>query len=250
MSLSFEHTEVPIALLSHEKKRSAPMYLDRESKTHYPFVQYICSQGEKLQVVPNELDKDDSRTAMYVTGPAGVGKSYFIAQYLRVWQKTNKDATVYLFSAKDDDKNFKNIKNLEPIELTSDLIGENLDAKDFKNSMVIFDDVDCIGDEKLKKAVYKIVRSCFELGRSYGTSIILTQHAPVCGNETKFALLNSKMIVFFPRHLKGRHQEYLLDKQLGMNKKEISQLPMTDRWLCYYKTIPNVVCSEETVKVL
>jgi hypothetical protein len=78
-------------------------------------------------------------------------------------------------SLKDIDINYINLETLLEEELT---------AKDFENSMVIFDDTECLTNRKIKEAVIKIQSSVLETGRHYRVSCILTNHEAYNGIQT------------------------------------------------------------------
>jgi chromosomal replication initiation ATPase DnaA len=180
--MTFEKTDVPICIIKDNKqyKKSKIIYLDSDNETNYKFNQLQISEGY-LQLIPNEKVE---RQILYICGATGSGKTYFTGQYLREYKKLFSDNAIYMFSTipkgdpslKDIDINYINLETLLEEELT---------AKDFENSMVIFDDTECLTNRKIKEAVIKIQSSVLETGRHYRVSCILTNHEAYNGIQTK-----------------------------------------------------------------
>ena len=92
------------------------------------------------------------------------------------------------------------------------------------------------------------MNNCLEIGRHWCVSLLITSHLPCAGNDTKRILNESHQIVIFPHSLGGRSLKYLLDSYLGMDKKQIKKVKSLDsRWVCIFKTYPQVVISQKEV---
>ena len=79
-----------------------------------------------------------------VFGPAGVGKSTWISNFIKKYLEYYKDNKVYVFSPKLDDPAFKKIKNVHYVKLDDSLIKDPLDVSEFKDSICCFDDIESI----------------------------------------------------------------------------------------------------------
>ena len=104
-------------------------------------VKEIQLQGDnKFELVPNtKADRD----VIYYSGPAGVGKSYAMASYLKNYKKAFKDRPIYLFSEKESDDVLDNISGIKRVKMDEHLISDPLDLKDFneESCCVVFDDI-------------------------------------------------------------------------------------------------------------
>ena len=74
---------------------------------------------------------------------------------------------------------------------------EDITAKDFQDSLVIFDDTDCITDKYMKFKVNGILNSLLETGRHFNSSVVYTSHAACNGNDTKKILNECHSILCF-----------------------------------------------------
>ena len=74
-----------------------------------------------------------------------------------------------------DEINFSKPKRINV--LNPDFMDEIFTAQDFKNSIVIFDDVD-VFPKHVKNNVMNIVNSILQIGRHYNVSICFTVHNP------------------------------------------------------------------------
>ena len=120
------------------------VYLDENTDSDYiKCVAEIQLEGDnKFELIPNTtLDRD----VIYFSGPAGSGKSYQMASYLRNYKKKFKDNKIFLISEKEEDKTLDTIGDLKRIKIDNSMIEDPLDLKDFTEigpCIVLFDDID------------------------------------------------------------------------------------------------------------
>ena len=65
------------------------------------------------------------------------------------------------------------------------LIDDPIDIKEFADSVIIFDDVDVLTNKKIREEVYKIMNQGLEIGRHYRINMVITNHLPSNGKETR-----------------------------------------------------------------
>jgi len=196
----------------------------------------------KFQQIP---DPEKQREILYITGPSGSGKSTYSCNYIAQYRKLHKGNPVYLFSALNDDESLEPI-NPKRIIIDERLITEPLKCEDFKNSLVIFDDIDVISDKKQREEVYKILNQILETGRHFNVSCIITNHLPTAGKDTKRVLNECHSITYFPHSGSGRGLKYLLTEYLGLDKKTIKKIrSCKSRWATIFKNYPNVAMTEK-----
>jgi len=246
--MNFENQGTPIAIIKKGDKDKKPAILsvDNEKKANQSFNEFkLTTKGDVFQPIPNPKTE---RQILYITGASGSGKSYYTKLYCDEFKRIFPKREVYLFSSLADDSSIDKIKGLKRVKLGEDFLKDELTAEDFKDSMVIFDDVDCLTDKKLRLKVQAILNSILETGRHYNVYCIYTSHLPCAGNDTKRILNESHSITFFPHGLGGRSLKYLLENYLGFDKLQIKKIKkLESRWCTVLKTYPQVVISEKEV---
>jgi hypothetical protein len=108
------------------------------------------------------------------------------------------------------------------IRIDESLCEDPIPIEEFANSCVIFDDVDCISDKKIKEAIYAIMNKILEISRQFSTSCIVTNHLPTDGRATRRILNEAQTVTYFP-HSAGNKIRYLLENYIGVDKKQISR---------------------------
>ena len=124
----------------------------------------------------------------------------------------------------------------------------NIQVEDFKNSILIFDDIDTI----LNKALVKLVRNfrddILECGRHYGITILSTSHIIMNFGATRTLINEANAVVLFPRGSSFQQVRGFLDRYLGFDREQIDfikQLP--SRWLFIWKEYPKYLIYEKGV---
>lgn len=247
MSLNFEGNGKPIAIVrsTGKKIKTTPLIsVDSKVSSHHPFREYeLTDENAIFQPIP---DPNTERSILYVCGQSGSGKSFYTKKYAEEYKKMFPKRDIFLFSSIAEDSSIDEIKDLKRVKLSKNLLTDDITAEDFKDSLVIFDDTDCITDKPTRKKVEEILNSILETGRHYNVSCILTFHTANAGLATKKILNESHSITFFPATMGGRALKYLLDSYLGLDKKEISRVrKLKSRWVTIFKTYPKVVLSEK-----
>ena len=127
----------------------------------------------------------------------------------------------------------------------------DLQAKDFADSCVIFDDVDVLTNKAIKKQVFLILDSILQTGRHYKTSFIFTSHAACNGLQTKIILNEATQITVFPKTSGNKALNYLADQYLGLDKHQTAALKkVSGRWLTCVRSYPRCILTEQTCYLL
>lgn len=245
--MNFEGQGTPIAIIKTSKTKNPPILSVDDKKTaQHCFTDYALKGDDKFQVIPNP---NTERQIVYITAQSGAGKSWWCKEYCEEYKKIFPKREIYLFSSLAEDKSIDKIKGLKRINIkTPEFLSDEITAEDFQKSLVIFDDCDAITDKKLKTKLYGIMNNLLEIGRHWSVSLLITSHLPCAGNDTKRILNESHQIVIFPHSLGGRSLKYLLESYLGLDKKQIKRVKQIDgRWVCIYKTYPQVIIGEQIV---
>jgi hypothetical protein len=203
----------------------------------------------KIQHTPN---KSKERDVLYVSGQSGSGKSHYVVEYVKSYKKMFPKRDIYLFTTVHDVSTIDKIPKLKKIKTFSEeFMTLPFILEDFKDSLVIFDDIDSIADKQLKAKMFYCINEVLTKGRHTNTSCIVTMHVATAGHDTKLILNESNSITIFPASCGGKTLKYLLDGYLGLSKDEIKRVKQLDsRAVTILKTYPKVVLSEKEAFIL
>jgi hypothetical protein len=246
MSLNIENIGEPFVMIDSKKKNNKKIiYInDKKDGGMYNFTELKLNDGDKFQLIPNTKKE---RIINYIFGQSGSGKSYWITEFCKQYKKIYQSNPIYLFSSLDNDETIDKL-NAKRINLNDDFLNTDLTMEDFQNSMLIFDDCDCIKDKKIKNKVFSILNSVLETGRHKNISVCFVSHVGTKGAETKTILNECHNLVMFPKTMGNASLKYILDAYGGLDKNEINYIKTMDsRWVCICKTYPKVIVSEKEI---
>jgi hypothetical protein len=96
-----------------------------------------------------------------------------VKEYKKMFPKRN----VYVISSIAEDKSIDNPKPKRINVLYPEFMFDEFTAENFKDSLVIADDVD-VFPTKIKKKVLTIINSILQIGRHFNVSLCFTTHNP------------------------------------------------------------------------
>jgi hypothetical protein len=218
------------------------MKKEAESKS----LKEISLQSGFMSQVPNKK----SRTVLYIAGLSNCGKSTYACDFMENYHKCFPDRKIFIISNVEEDIAFKKLEFYK-IALDKALIETPPTIAKLKGSLVLFDDVDCIFDDKMKKAVQKLKQLILQTGRSHSgngkdnVDIITTSHEITNHSESKTSITEATHIVCFPSSGNTHSIKYFCEKYLGLSKAQIKRiLEIKSRWVCIKKSYPRVVLYE------
>ena len=251
--LSFEHG-TPIAKVADGRYKNSIIGIESEDK------------GKKRGFIGSEFINDgkliplmniDDRAVEYIAGPSGSGKStmavILINNYFKVYPK--KDFYIFSRTNWEDDPAFnKLIKKPLQVPVDESLLNFAMDiTTEMSESVVLFDDITTIQDQKVKKKVESIICDVLEVGRKMDINIVFTNHL-VIPNERQFArtIMNElKMLTVFPKSGSAQQISYVLKTYFGLDKHQIAKiLSLPSRWVRISRSYPNYVMCEFGVYIL
>jgi hypothetical protein len=237
--MNFEKGAIIAKVLNSKLKGDVLHVTDKTEDIKEHFNTYNCKDKEGIQQIP---DKQKERQILYITGASGSGKSYYTYLYCEQYKKLYPKNPIYLISSINDDSSIDKIKGLKRFDLNPKFIETHIGVEDFKNSMVIFDDTDCITNKILRTKINGLLGLILETGRHFNTSCIYTSHVPSAGLDTKKILNESHSITLFPNALGGRALKNLLENYLGFDKEQRKKIrQIKSRWITITKTYPMTV---------
>ena len=204
--------------------------------------------GEEFTLMPSKT----GRTIWYITAPSGAGKSYLSKQIIQEYHKQHQKNPVYVFSSLESDPTLDTLKYIKRIKISRpEFLESELTAEDFKDSLVLYDDIDCISDRKKLKKVQDSLNSILQTGRHFNCSCIYTSHASTSGNATKMILNESHIIVLFPSCAGGKMLKYIGEQYLGLSKKQIERMKdLKSRWFAVVRQYPRAIITQHEVSLL
>jgi len=209
----------------------------------------LTKDTEVFQLIPSDRERD----ILYVTGASGSGKSFFSKNYINEYIKTHPKNPIYVFSSISEDPSIDSIKNLKRVQIDNpDFLEDDIDLDEFKNSLIIFDDTDCIRDKRIKEKVDSILDMVLQTGRHKNISVIYTTHICCNGKSTRLILAEAHSITIFPQSLGNRVLKNLLDSYLGMDKDQIKKIKTLKggRHVTILKSYPMSVMSDKHLYTL
>jgi energy-coupling factor transporter ATP-binding protein EcfA2 len=252
MSLTLQKkNNVPVAVIHGGANDGTKIYLDtaipgtekgKKLEKGFPSVKIDDGVFRKL------VDTSKEREVGVVVGASGSGKSTWVKSYCQEYRKTFKNREIYMFSNLAEDPTLDAIK-LKRIRIDESLVSDPLSCEDFRDSLVLFDDVDVIASKPLKEAVYSVMNQILETGRHFNTSCIMTSH--LCNGPNMKRILNeSHFMVYFPWSA-NRQCKYVLENYIGIDVKVMAKIKSTkSRWCCVFKNYPQCCLCERNIFLL
>jgi hypothetical protein len=212
-----------------------------------PATTYKTRLNEIISILPS-----DTPDRIYIAGASGVGKSSFSAQFVLEYHIKYPENKIYMYSTHQAEHAYSRL----PIEyqelktLLPDSTPPPPTVQDFKNSLVLFDDVDNLQDKNLQNAVNGLQSDLLANGRKYHVSVMIIAHQLMNYKQTRNILSECYRVVFFPQSSKYHVNRYL-KTYAGIQKSDIDRIMNTrSRWICLQTTVPNIVMAEHDVFIL
>jgi hypothetical protein len=186
-----------------------------------------------------QITKQKDNVCIFVVKMEGV--KVIFKEYKKMFPKRN----IYVISSIAEDKSIDSLKPKRIDVMHSEFMFDEFTAEDFKDSLVIADDVD-VFQTKVKKKVLSIINSILQIGRHFNVSLCFTTHNLTIGAETKVLLAEAHIITLFPKTTGSRALKYILDAYLGIDKSQITKLKkMKSRAVSIIRGYPQVVIGEQ-----
>jgi hypothetical protein len=215
----------------------------------------VKSPMDKVELEPDKVfkqitDSKKERDVMYITGRSGSGKSYYAADFIKQYVKLHPKNGVYLISSLMEDKCLDKISQIKRVKIKTPqfLAADFSNIAQFKNTLILFDDIDCMTDKKILKKVYDIMDLVLQTGRKYNVTMIHTSHSACDGAYTKLILNEAHSTTFFINGMSNVSMKYLCNSYLGLTIKQIDALKKTKtRWVTVFKTCPEVMMTQKMI---
>ena len=197
------------------------------------------------------INPKTERQIWYVVGASGSGKSYYTKKVCKEYTKKFPDRPVYMFSTLPEDVSVDDIKNLKRPKIDDTLVSDPIDASEFAESMVVFDDCDTIANKAHRKEVFKILDQILQTGRHHKISCILTFHLPSDRQTTRQMLNECHFVTIFPKSVMTKSTKYVLENYIGITPKMMKEIKkLSSRWVTIAKNYPQAIVSEKCAYIL
>jgi RecA-family ATPase len=250
--MNFENIGLEVAkVINDNKKKDNEKILsveDDEDKVKDYFEEYKCLKGERMQQIPI---KQRERDVLFISGQSGSGKSTYSRKYIEQYHKMYKKRPVFVFSYFQDDPSLDSLKYLKRIPLDEKFVNTELVLEDFRDTLVLFDDIDCIRNKEIRTKLFNILHSLLELARHVNCTVLYLSHLSTKGHETRTILNECGSVTIFPKNMNSRAFKYLLETYFGLDKAQIKRIKqLRSRAITIVKTYPNIVIYEGGCYVL
>ena len=212
------------------------------------------NDGFKFGLAPRPV-KEKERSVLFVAGESGAGKSFFVREYAKRYHSMFPKNQIYLISYLDRDETLDAYKPIIRLNcFTPEFLHDcpDLDLEvEFTDSLVLFDDIDCISDIKQKIIIYGLLNKMLRIGRHFNTSVAFIGHELFAEHSLKIILNESHSITWFPRALNYKKLKYLLEDYFGLSKDQIIKIrAIKDRSITYIKGMDKIILSEKQAFIM
>lgn len=215
----------------------------------------IDDEKNKFEVVPIVKQNELNTVSFFVSASSGSGKSYFVAQLVNNIKTLDrfKEAEIFLITGqqKADPAYEDNIEKYLKLNMDSDEFYQ-LTYQDFENSIVIFDDVNSLGNKYLEMFVFNLQKSLAENGRKNNIALININHASRDFVRTKYIVHEAMYYTLFPSHNWNDSKKFLksyLDYDEDQ-MKEVKRLSRHTRSMTFHKQVPQYIVSDHIIKLV
>lgn len=252
-------TPINMILLKKAIRESKPEIMPRNAIMHESYKQaqilleellrkciQIPKEDGTIQPIPMS---ESSRWGIF--GPSGVGKSTFLGKLMMEYKKKYKKNDIFVISALTEDEAFEKVKPIY-VKLDQTVITDPLSIKEFKNSMICFDDIESITDKALKEAVFRFRDECLQVGRHENITTCCIAHGILMGAESKVLLNEADEVCVFPRSNFSAISN-LVKRYYSFGRDEINylrELGQRSRWAVIKRSYPSAIMGEQEIRVV
>lgn len=228
-------------------------------------------KGSDLQPIP--YLKKNQRSAVYISGCSGCGKSTFCAGLIDWYRILHKNPLreVFLFTRGEQNdpafKKYENDKilkthrgkkieipafNMFHVERDFDLISK-ITVKNLHDSIIIFDDWESISNKFQREFIYNMIKKILEESRKLSCDVVIITHGTLQGKLTKPILFECDSYVVFPLGTPKAYRS-LTENYSELNKDEVnniySSLSKAHDFFFYRKSFPQYYITPYEIKML
>ena len=242
-----------IACIKNNNNDLIGLYTKKKSQKHKKsHKKSECKKHINLSCDVFQLPRLNKREIIFIAGPSECGKTTYCIEYIKKFQKMVKHNKIILFTQTDDVELYKknNIKyKIFDISLFENM--KNIHFVDFKNCLLIFDDVDAITNKKMRSNIHNFIEKICKNGRKLNIYIIFTLHQLTDYKNTRYYLFEANKIILFLDSGSENQFKNLFKQYLGLDDSILQKLKNLDsHWVCINKKYPKYCIYENGVMLL
>ncbi len=237
--LSLNNTIHVVAVLEHiPTKMQKYICIDNKSKDYELDIQ----EDVKLAIFPH-IPLGLERFIIYLSGEGGLGKTGLTSFMVKQAKKNIKDIKIFYIcgTGVEADKNMSQLKYV--IELQGNILKDIVPQRDFKNSLVVIDDID---NWEYHKDCISLMNKCYETGRKFGINIIYISHNTTKATESK---IYSEVNMYITNDVKNNR---MFENYLHVSPEVIEEMDSylkTDVFVCYNKNLKTIFTDKKVYKL-
>lgn len=200
----------------------------------------------RLLTSREKRDGITSRHTYLVCGPQGSGKSQFCADVAEEMLEQEPRKVIYLFSQCSEDRALDKLKPIRQ-PLDEKLVEQPIEPEEVADSICIFDDIEAVTDKNVQRAIFNLRDKLLVNGRKNNINVLCTTHMATNYGETRKPLNECDFIVLFPGAGAKAQAIRCLTTYGGMDKEQVKRVMdagQTSRWICFSKSAPQYVLTQ------
>ena len=237
--------EIEDAVIAYDPK--APK--DARTKT-------LTFPGQTLKPMPYLDLEHNQRSATFVSGVSGSGKSRVGAALIRKlrWLRKDADRPVAVFSTTlINDPAYAKLKHIEFISLEDPRFLE-IEISELEDRIIVFDDHENLKNPKLAKYALDFIKDVLERTRKLGVDVIVINHMTQNYHATRNIIFECDTYYLNIAQNRNSSKKFLLSYS-ELSKKDIRELVTQEyespfSFVTYHKAAPCFVSFEDTIKLV
>jgi hypothetical protein len=227
--------------LSPDEDADVKALLDRIKEDNTTLTEMDLPSDSMFQLIANP--SKTHRDVFYIAGASGSGKSHIARQIAESYRFFHPDREVYLVSKLAEDSTLDNMRGGKPKRINvQTLVDDPPDIEEFRNCMVIIDDIDAL-EKPQWKAVMTLANDIAITGRHTTTSLLYLSHHLTNYSATRLLLNEATCYVVYPQTTSKHALKYLLETHAGLDADMIKRLRSLGRWTAIHKNVPPYLIS-------
>lgn len=187
----------------------------------------LPSYDDNLRFFPLFFREANHREILYLSGASGGGKSTFASKCAGQYQELYPNRNVFILTSELNFKDPAWDKIKSPIfvnvEKFIEMIKERIvEDTDFKDSLMIYDDLNFLVDAE-RKILYHFINKSLELFRKLNTSLIILNHHATSYKESRTIINELQYYIQFGNTLQTRSNR-LYESYFNLEKQSIKKI--------------------------
>lgn len=219
------------------------VYLDKNG----PWNEVNIEPFADCTILPCLPPEKDQVIRFFISGVQGVGKSYLANELIKDRLDYFPNKRVIIFSPFESDPSLDRdiegkVERVDPW---------NYETEEFRDCIVVFDDIDSFPKEPVVAAMYKLCKTLLQAGRKQGTDVIFINHTLKNGQRTKYVIAESNFVAVFPNAGNDPQITSFLKDYCGLTKQAIAGILnyRQSRWAILHKAYPVYVLTQKKVYI-